>query len=122
MAVEDNVTVGLTEETHAMLQKMKADGIFNEMQDGYRFGIAFAIARGLIAPDSLKLRTFLNVGSLDKDGSLRNLITELYPEAAGKPYSIAERLAEAGLAELGWLHENDQLRFSEIYKTVVEAT
>jgi len=122
MAIEDNVTVGLTEETHAMLQKMKADGIFNEMQDGFRFGIAFAIARGLIAPDSLKLRTFLNVGSLDKDGSLRNLITELYPKASGRPYSIAERLAEAGLAELGRLHENDQLRFGEIYKAIVETT
>ena len=36
MGIEDNVTVGLTEETHAILQSLKADGVFNEMQDGYR--------------------------------------------------------------------------------------
>jgi hypothetical protein len=121
MAIEDNVTVSLTEDTHAILQKFKNDGIFNEMQDGYRFGIAFAIARGLIAPANFKTRTtFLNVGSLDKDGSLRNLITEIYPDSAERPYAMAERLAEAGLTEMGRQYENDQLQFGKIYKAVVE--
>lgn len=120
MAIDDNITVGLTDETHVILQRMKEDGIFTEMQDGYRFGIAFAIVHGLLVPENLKFKTFLNVGSLDKGGILRNLITELYPNAAERPYSMAERLAEAGLAELGRRYENDQLRFGEIYKSVIE--
>src|SRR5260370_32439227 len=120
MATDDNSTVGLTEETHILLQKMKADGIFNEMQDGYRFGIAFAIVRGLLAPENVKFHTVFNVGTLDKGGTLRDLISELYPNVDEKPYSMAERLAEAGLAELGRQYENDQqLRFGEIYKSVI---
>ncbi len=120
MTNEDITNVGLTEETHAMLQKMKKDGIFNEMLDGYRFGIAFAIARELIPPENLKIHTFLSVSSLDKDGSLRSLIIELFPESADKPYMMAQGLAEAGLVELGRRYEFDQLHFSEIIKTINE--
>lgn len=117
---EDNVAVGLTEATHTILLRMKKDGIFNELQDGYRFGIAFAIACGIIADENIKTRSMLNVGSLDKDGSLRSLIMEIYPNNDDKPYSIAERLGEAGLAELGRRYESDQLRFRDIYKLVSE--
>lgn len=55
-----------------------------------------------------------NVGSLDPDGLLRELITELYPEQAGRPYAFAERLAEYGVGEMGRLHEAGQLRFREL--------
>ena len=122
MNTEDVTNIGLTEETHKMLQKMKKDGIFSEMLDGYRFGVAFAIARGLIASENLKIDTFLSVSSLDKDGSLRNLIQELFPESADKPYAFAQRLAEAGLVELGHRYEYEQLHFTEIFKLVAEGS
>ncbi len=118
MSDEDNVTVGLTEETHVLLQRLRDDGVFKEMRDAYRFGIALAIARSRIAPPGLRYRTVLNIGSLDKDGSIRNIVTELYPEAANTPYSVAERLAEAGVSEIGRLHESGQLRFGELAKVV----
>lgn len=115
MAAEDTITVGLTEETHAMLQRLKEDNVFNEMVDAYRLGIALAIARRQIAPEGLKIKTFVNAGSLDPDLNFRNIIIELYPEFASRPYAAAERLAEWGVAELGRRHEAGRLRFAEIF-------
>ena len=85
-----------------MLQRLKKDEVFDEMSHGYRLGIALAIARGgLAAPEDTTMVTILNVGSLDPDGSIRDLITELYPQHAHRPYAFAERLAEAGVEEMG---------------------
>jgi hypothetical protein len=119
VSTTDNRTLGLTDKTHALLQSLKQDGVFNEMADGYRFAIALAIAHGQIAPKQRESRTtVLNVGSLDPDGSIRSIIIELYPDEKTTPYAIAERLAEWGMAELARLHESGPLRFSEIFKSV----
>ncbi len=115
---ESVTTVGLTEGTHRMLQQLKKDEVFGEMRDAYRLGIALAIARGLAAPEDIKTGTFLNVGSLDADGGIRDLISELYPEHAHNPYAYAERLAEAGVSEMGRLHQIGQLRFGELFDLV----
>lgn len=116
MSGGDRINVGLTEETHALLQKLQAEGVFDEMRDGYRLGIALAIARGGIAAEvqSQSHRNVLNIGSLDPDGAIRDMINELYPEAAGKPYAIAERLAEYGVSQLGPLYESGQLQFGQL--------
>lgn len=116
----DTVTVGLTDETHRMLQQLKEGGVFNEMRDGYRLGIALAVSSDVVAPDDIRTRTFLNAGSLDPDNTIRDIITELYPEAADKPYRYAERLAEAGVSEMGRLHRAGQLRFGELFDLVDE--
>lgn len=114
METEDTVTVGLTDETHKMLKQLSDDGVFSEMRDGYRLGIALAISNSIIAPEDLKVRTFLNAGSLDRDNSIRDVIIELYPEANSRPYAYAERLAEAGVAEMGRLHRAGEIRFGEL--------
>src|SRR5258708_39354098 len=119
---EDFINIGLTKETHEILQLLKDNAVFNEMQDAYRFGIAFAIVQGLVASENLSFKTSFHVASIDRDGSLRNLITEVYPEAADRPYAMAQRLAEAGLERMGYLYKNGQLRFGEIYKSVLEGT
>jgi hypothetical protein len=121
MSGEDIITVGLSEATHARLVRLKEDGIFAEMKDGYRFGIGLSIAEGWVSPPGTKVKTFLNVGSLDPDGSLRNLISALYPQASSAPYAMAERLAEAGVARIGELHETGSLKFGDLVKQV-EAT
>jgi len=118
VALEDGVTVGLTESTHARLVRLKEDGVFAEMKDGYKFGIGLSIANGWVAPPGTKIKTFLNVGSLDPDGSLRNLISALYPEASATPYTMAERLAEAGVAHLGELHESGSLKFGDFARPI----
>ena len=111
---KDTVTVGLTDETHRMLQQLKKDGVFNEMRDGYRLGIALAIANGFIASEDIRTGTVLNAGSLDPDNTIRDVITEMYPDAAGRPYAYAERLAEAGVAEMGRLHRAGEVRFGDL--------
>lgn len=115
MSDDDNITVGLSEAAHLQLQQLKDDGVISEMRDGYRFGLALAIASKQMASPDVKFKTFLNVGSLDPDGAIRDVIVELFPDSATKPYAIAERLAEAGVAELGRLHEAGQLRFGDLF-------
>lgn len=116
----DIVTVGLTDKTHRMLQQLKEDGVFNEMRDGYRLGIALAVSSGVVAPEDISTGTFLNAGSLDPDNTIRDVITELFPDVADKPYRHAERLAEAGVAEMGRLHRAGQLRFGELFDLVAD--
>src|SRR5688500_8132982 len=109
---EDVTTVGLSESAHATLQAMKDVRMFAEMRDGYRLAIAVAIAKNLVADPPPKKTTFLNVGSLDQDGSLRMVLTELFPDEA-RPYALAERLAEAGMGVIGPLFSAGQLRIEE---------
>lgn len=110
----DEVQISYTEEARAFLDELKKVGIFKEMQDGFRFAMGLAIARGKVASGELKLRTFLGASGFDPDGSIRNMIAELYPEAADKPYAYAERLAEAGLQDMKALYDAGQLRLGEL--------
>src|ERR1700682_600293 len=100
MSREDIITVGATKQGHDLLDKLKQDEIFLELVDGYRFAIGLAIARRIIAPPGTKMTTIFNVGSLDPDGSMRSMISELYSDGLTAPYTLAERLAEAGLSEM----------------------
>jgi hypothetical protein len=120
MTSDNETTVGLTKETHAVLQQLKNEGVFKEMVDGYRLGISLAIAMGNIASEDIKTTTIWNVGSLDPDDRIRNVIVELFPEATGRPYAFAERLAEWGVAELGQLYENNNLKFGNLIETIIK--
>jgi hypothetical protein len=71
---EGLTTVGLTNESHEILKQLKKDGIFKEMVDGYRFGIALAIAYGNIAPEDIKTNTIFNIGTLDPDDKIQMLL------------------------------------------------
>jgi hypothetical protein len=118
MTVENLTTIGLTNESHEVLKQLKKDGIFKEMVDGYRFGIALAIAYGNITPEDIKTSTIFNIGTLDPDDRLKKIIIEFFPEAAEKPYSYAERLAEWGVSEMGRLADSGELNFTDIYEKV----
>jgi hypothetical protein len=94
------VTLGLSEETHAKLVQLKEQGHFAEMRDAYRLAIAVAMRDGLIDPkENRRGKTYLNAGSLDPDGLLRDAIHEALPNE-GSPYEVAERLGEAGVKAL----------------------
>jgi hypothetical protein len=114
----DTTTVGLTSKSHDLLRELKQNGIFKEMTDGYRFGIALAIAYGNISPEDIKTETIINIGSLDPEGKLKKIIIEFYPEAIERPYAYAERLAEWGVSEMGKLSESGELKFSDIFEKV----
>jgi hypothetical protein len=118
MAAENETTVGLTSESHNALKLLKKNGVFKEMVDGYRFGIALAIAYGNIAPEDIKTNTIFNIGSLDPDDKLKKIIIEFFPEAVENTYTYAERLAEWGVSEMGKLTESGELKFSDIFDKV----
>jgi hypothetical protein len=91
------------------------------MLDGYRFAIGLAIRRGLLAPEGLRMNTIFNIGSLDRDGLIRDTVSTLFPEAAIRPYAFAERLAEAGIKELVHLYDSGQLRFADLFQNANDA-
>lgn len=112
-----DVTVGLTQEGHLKLQSLKDAGIFSDMLDGYRFAIGLAIRRSLIASEEIKTNTIFNVGSLDREGIIKDMVCTLFPDAIPRPYSFAERLAEAGVDELMQLYQSGQLRFADLFNS-----
>src|SRR5437588_3727107 len=120
MQNEDVVTIGLTEQSHGVLQRLKDEQAFPEMVDGYRFAIALAINRSLIAQEQTRMTTIFNVGTLDPDGTIRNMISELFPEMPN-PYSVAQRLAEAGIAELGRIRGASDIRFGPLVRDLMSA-
>jgi hypothetical protein len=84
-----------------MLQALKEHEVFAEMLDGYRFAISLAIASGSSGA-SIKggKNTFVNVGTLDKDGNLRRVISAMLRCPLEEAYDKAELLAEWGVREL----------------------
>lgn len=117
----DKQQLGLTQGTHAVLLRLKEEDVFSEMQDGYRFGIAFAMAKGYLAPEGLNTRTTFSASTLDPNRLIHDAIVELYPEAANRPYAFAERLAEAGVLELGKMYEAKDLKFGDIFSDIGSA-
>lgn len=96
------VTVGLSQTGSQKLDDLKESGVFAEKMDGYRFAVALALAQGGIAPDLVGRSTFLNIGSLDPDQTLRRAVETLMPNELNQttPYRLIERLADWGLNEL----------------------
>lgn len=112
---ENQRTLALTEEGHRKLSQLKEDGYFGEMRDAYRLAISLAMAEGLIADRATsRTRTYINVGSLDPDGILRDAITAYFQGREGPPYEVAERLGEAGVADLADRLERNP-SFSELF-------
>jgi hypothetical protein len=113
----DRTTVGLSTEAHSMLQALKEHELFAEMLDGYRFAISLAIASGSSGtPITGGKNTFVNVGTLDKDGALRQIIAALFQCPLEESYDKAELLAEWGVRELDRRFQDGSLDVAELLK------
>lgn len=100
----DAINLRLSEAAKATLDGLAKDGYFAEMKDAYRLGIAYAIRHGLIDDaDTSRPVNYLNVGSLDPQGFIRDIIIECYGDSEGPPYKVVERLAEAGITAMAEL-------------------
>jgi hypothetical protein len=98
---DDQRTFGLSEDAHRKLTRLREEGYFNEMRDAYRLAIALAMAEGFIAPAGKpRPHTYINVGSLDPEGILRDAAIEQFQGREGPPYEVVERLGEAGVLVL----------------------
>lgn len=93
--------IGLSERTHPLLKRLKEDGHFAEMADAYRFGIALALAHGVIPGDPPAPRTTIfSVATIDPDREIATAIRAIMDTEDMPVYRWAERLAEWGVCEL----------------------
>ena len=120
--INEPSTIGLSEKAHTILSKLKEDGYFAEMLDGYRFGISLALSKNII-PDEISgsKQTTFNIGSLDSDKSIYKAIKLLLDTKDIPVYRWAERLAEWGVLELGEKAESGDIDFSEIINQAQDA-
>lgn len=113
--MSEKVTVGLSVEAHGMLQMLKESGYFREMVDGYRFAIGMALASNSAGSQiSGRKNTFVNVGTLDRDGTLQRVISSLTGCADDNAYAVAEELAEWGVRELDRRSQAGHLDVAEL--------
>jgi len=96
---QTKVTVGVTAQGARHLDELMDTGWFGSEMAAYLLAVGTALSRGLTpSPAPLKgVTTKWNVGSLDRDGRLRELVGLMGPEGLQDPYEYAERLAEVGL-------------------------
>lgn len=99
--VGERTQVRLSNKGHAILTQLKEDGYVAEMTDGYRLGIALALAMGA-EPQELtgETRTFIAVSTLDPTGEVAAAIRLLVKLDGQGVYGYAERLADWGIKEL----------------------
>jgi hypothetical protein len=111
--MNEPTTVGLTEGGRDRLARLKEEGYFAEMADGYRFAIALALAHNGISEHATR-RTIFNVGTLDPDGAIATAIRLIRDPDDEPVYAVAERLAEWGVDEMYAAVANGRLSFPEL--------
>lgn len=95
---KDAINLRLSDEAKNRLSWLVDEGYFLDMKDAYRLGVAYSLAHGLIdAADNSRPHNYLNVGSLDPNGILKDTVVETFGEAEGPPYKVIERLADVGV-------------------------
>jgi len=113
---DDRTTVGLSQSSHALMAQLKLEGYFEDMADCYKFALGLAIRRGLDPIKAGNKQTYTNIGSLDKDFMIRDLMAEMYPDTGGadRPVSVIEELAEAGMQELSLMVSAGRFKISDV--------
>ena len=114
---QEPTTIGLSDQSHEILRQLKTEGYFREMQDAYRFAIAFAARTSpdiASVPDVRSPNTIFNIGTIDPDRRIRVLIESVLGVPEGQIYKTAEKLAEAGVIALGKKLESGTLNLSEV--------
>ena len=115
--IAEPTMIGLSEKSHTVLKRLKEDGHFAEMADAYRFGIALALAHGVIPDEPPPPRTTIfSVATIDPDREIGNAIRALMDTQDMAVYRWAERLAEWGVTELARQAEGGDIDFGAILK------
>ena len=110
--------IGLSERVHSLLSRMKEDGHVNEMADGYRLGIALALAHGATPGEvPTPRKTVFSVATIDPDQEIATAIKALGSPEGGSVYRLAERLAEWGVSELAERFESGPINVSALIST-----
>jgi len=100
MTHSEPTMIGVAESVHPKLKRLKEDGHFREMLDAYRFGIAYALAVGVM-PEEVSSQTVFSVATVDPDQTIKHAIQAILGEQLQCPvYRMAERLANWGIQEI----------------------
>ena len=98
----DRSQLGLSNEA-----KLDLDFIEDELRlpnrvDGYRLGVAVSLRKALepSAQGVPRTTAYSATGTFDPDGHFRSAILAMRDDHGGRPYALAERLAEAGMRDL----------------------
>ena len=114
------LTLGLTESAHPHLKRLKEDGHFAEMADAYRFGVALALARGVIPEEIAGVRrTIFNTQTIDPDREIFTAVKTILGGDDIQIYSKVERLAEWGVLELARQSEPGEIDFVTLLNEAV---
>jgi hypothetical protein len=115
--------IGLSEKTHPLLKRLKEDGHFAEMADAYRFGIALALAHGVIPGEPPAPRTTIfSVATVDPDREIATAIRTIIDTEGQPVYRWAERLAEWGVAELARRAEAGEIDVASLLEEAAALT
>lgn len=111
--------IGLSDEAHRQLRRLKEDGHFREMVDAYRFGIGLALAEGVIPPE-ISGTTVFSVATLDPNQTMKTAISTIMGDTVdGIPvYRMAERLADWGVRELHKHAERGEIDVVAIFDSI----
>jgi hypothetical protein len=97
------------------MNQLKAKGIFQELGDVWRLGVALGISHGQTSTDEKEMDTFQNINSLDPEGILAAIIVGLYPNSEPKErLSLLVAYAEWGINEIYHKDEIGTLDFAKL--------
>jgi hypothetical protein len=108
---EDKKQIGLTKAGQEALITLMAEYRFAYESDAYKFSIAYAIETDLNtedAPEGGYGTKFNAAGGIDIDHVIADLLRILDVGDPDRPYTTAERLAEAGITALARRIENHE--------------
>ncbi len=122
MSQSELINIGLSEVAKDKLDRLQEQGYFADKIDGYRFAVALTLSHGLIPPEIPKRSTFLNVGSLDPDQSIKMAVEALCEEELQRTtvYRLVERLADWGVNELYAQAQDGDINFVNILSELEE--
>lgn len=119
--IAEPTMIGLSDKSHMALKRLKEDGHFSEMADAYRFGIALALARGVVPGELPTPRTTIfSVATIDPDREIGNAIQALMDTQDIAVYRWVERLAEWGVTELSRRAEGGEIDVGALLEEVAK--
>lgn len=112
--------VGLAEAAHFKLESLVAKKHFEEMRDGFRFSVAYALA---LDPDPPRVegsrKTIFSVSTLDPDQYLRLAVECLRKETQEPTYKVVERLADWGIVQIAKRVEEDFVSVTDLLTEIL---
>jgi hypothetical protein len=102
---QGRATISLTADANSVVDYLCTRFELQERMDAAKIGFGFAVATGIVPSERDRVTgagtgTTWGIGSFDRDGSLRALVTATHPDVPGDPYVLIEALMNRGLLTL----------------------